>query len=333
MIISKTPLRCSFFGGGTDFHDYYENSKFGYGSVISTSLDMYVYITVNTNFDNKIRLCYSGNELVDHVDEVKHNIIREALKLVGIERGIEIFYSADIPLSGAGIGLASSSALAVGVLNALHAYKGEHVTPEQLAQEACYIEIDRLGQQIGVQDQYAVAYGGFKRYRFNQDGSVTVLPVICDKEVLRTLEGNLMLFFTGLTRDSRKILREQTQTITEKMAMLDGLVETVDRAYDQLVTEELDQWGVELDQAWTVKKKFAGGVSTPLIDDMYSKAKAAGALGGKILGAGGGGFLLVYVPKSKRFSVREALKDFRKVDFRFEPQGSHIIFADGTHIR
>ena len=333
MIISKTPLRCSFFGGGTDFRDYYENSKFGYGSVISTSLDMYVYITVNTNFDNKIRLCYSGNELVDHVDEVKHNIIREALKLVGIERGIEIFYSADIPLSGAGIGLASSSALAVGVLNALHAYKGEHVTPEQLAQEACYLEIERLGQQIGVQDQYAVAYGGFKRYRFNQDGSVTVLPVICDKEVLRTLEGNLMLFFTGLTRDSRKILSEQTQTIAEKMAMLDGLVETVDRAYDQLVTEQLDQWGVELDQAWTVKKKFAGGVSTPLIDDMYSKAKAAGALGGKILGAGGGGFLLVYVPESKRSSVREALKDFRKVDFRFEPQGSHIIFADGTHIR
>lgn len=333
MIISKTPLRCSFFGGGTDFHDYYENSKFGYGSVISTSLDIYVYITVNTNFDNKIRLCYSGNELVDRVDEVKHNIIREALKLVGIERGIEIFYSADIPLSGAGIGLASSSALAVGVLNALHAYKGEYVTPEQLAQEACYIEIERLGQQIGVQDQYAVAYGGFKRYRFNQDGSVTVLPVICDKEVLRTLEGNLMLFFTGLTRDSRKILSEQTQTIAEKMAMLDGLVETVDRVYNQLVTEKLDQWGVELDQAWTVKKKFASGVSTPLIDDMYSRAKAAGALGGKILGAGGGGFLLVYVPESKRASVREALKDFRKVDFRFEPQGSHIIFADGTHIR
>lgn len=333
MIISKTPLRCSFFGGGTDFHDYYENSKFGYGSVISTALNMYVYITVNSNFDNKIRLCYSGNELVDHVDQVKHNIIREALKLVGIESGIEIFYSADIPLSGAGIGLASSSALAVGVLNALHAYKGEHVAPEQLAREACHIEIDCLGQQIGIQDQYAVACGGFKRYRFNKDGSVTVMPVICTKEVLRTLEGNLMLFFTGLTRDSRKILSEQTQTIAEKMSMLDGLVETVDRAYDQLVPEKLDQWGIELDRAWAVKKKFAGGVSTPMIDEMYTRAKNAGALGGKILGAGGGGFLLLYVPENKHASVREALKNFREVAFRFEPQGSHIIFADKNQNR
>lgn len=328
MIISKTPLRCSFFGGGTDFHDYYENSKFGFGSTISTALDMYVYITVNKKFDDKIRLCYAGNELVDHVDEVKHNIIREAMKICGIEKGIEIFYSADIPLSGAGIGLASSSALAVGVLNALHAYKGDFVTAEQLAKEACHIEIDCLGQQIGIQDQYAVAFGGFKRYRFNKDSSVTVMPVICSKEVLETLQGNMMLFFTGLTRDSRKILSEQTQTITDKMAMLDGLVETVDRCYECLTMDKLDNWGVELDKAWQVKKRFASGVSNPMIDDMYEKAKNGGALGGKILGAGGGGFLLLYVPTDKRASVREALKDYREVPFNFEPQGTHIIFAD-----
>lgn len=333
MIISKTPLRCSFFGGGTDFHDYYENSRFGYGSTISTALNMHVYITVNSNFDHKIRLCYSGNEFVDHVDEVKHNIIREALKLLDIESGIEIFYSADIPLSGAGIGLASSSALAVGVLNALHAYKGEHTTPEQLAREACHIEIDCLGQQIGIQDQYAVAYGGFNRYRFNRDGSVTVMPVVCDRAVLETLEHNLMLFFTGLTRDSRKILSEQTQTIGEKMAMLDGLVQTVDRVYDYLTSDTLDQWGSELDRAWEVKKRFAGGISTPLIDEMYGRAKRAGALGGKILGAGGGGFLLMYVPGAKQTAVREALKEFREVGFRFEPQGSHIIFADENQVR
>lgn len=328
MIISKTPLRCSFFGGGTDFHDYYENSKFGYGSTISTALGMYVYITVNKKFDDKIRLCYAGNELVDHVDEVKHNIIREAMKICHIEKGIEIFYSADIPLSGAGIGLSSSSALAVGVLNALHAYNGEFVSAEQLAKEACHIEIDCLGQQIGIQDQYAVAFGGFKRYRFNKDSSVTVMPVTCSKEVIATLQDNLMLFFTGITRDSRKILSEQTQTIGDKMAMLDGLVETVDRCYNYLTMDKLDNWGIELDKAWQVKKKFASGVSNPEIDDMYEKAKGAGALGGKILGAGGGGFLLVYVPTDKRASVREALKDYKEIDFRFEPQGSHIIFAD-----
>lgn len=328
MIISKTPLRCSFFGGGTDFHGYYENSRFGYGATISTALDMYVYITVNKKFDNKIRLCYAGNELVDHVDEVKHNIIREALKMVGIESGIEIFYSADIPLSGAGIGLASSSALAVGVLNALYAYQGRHVSQDFLARQACKIEIEKLGQQIGIQDQYAVAFGGFNRYRFNRDSSVTVMPVICAKEVLEALQSRLMLFYTGLTRDSRQILSEQTKTIGDKRAMLDGLVETVDRVYEELTMNRLDRWGEELDRAWQVKKRFAAGVSNPMIDEMYAAAKGAGALGGKILGAGGGGFLLLYVPQERQSAVTAALKDYRRIDFRFEPQGSRIIFSD-----
>jgi len=328
MIISKTPLRCSFFGGGTDFHDYYENSRLGYGSVISTALDMHVYITVNRNFDGKIRLCYAGNELVDSVDQIKHNIIREAMKTAGIEKGIEIFYSADIPLSGAGVGLASSSALAVGVLNALHAFKGEYASAKQLAKEACHIEIDRLGQQIGVQDQYAVAHGGLKRYRFNRDGSVTVLPVVCKKDILGRLEKNLMLFFTGMTRDSRKILSEQTRKIYDKTAMLDSLVETVDRAHNELVSGNIDEWGNELDTSWRIKKEFAGGISNPLIDEMYSAAKHAGALGGKILGAGGGGFLLLYTPENRQAFVRNALKEFREVPFAFEPQGSRIIFSD-----
>lgn len=328
MIISKTPLRCSFFGGGTDFHDYYENSRYGYGSVISTALDMHVYITVNHNFDGKVRLCYAGNELVDHADQVRHNIIREALKIVGIEKGIEIFYSADIPLSGAGIGLASSSALAVGVLNALHAYKGEYVSAERLAKEACHIEIDCLGQQIGIQDQYAAAYGGFRRYRFNQNGSVTVMPVVCRKEILRRLEKNLMLFFTGLTRDSGQILSEQTQTISDKTAMLDSLVETVDRAHDALVSGNVGLWGEELDKSWQIKKKFAGGISNPLIDEMYTAARNAGALGGKILGAGGGGFLLLYTKQDRQEDVKTALKEFRQVPFALEPQGSRIVFSD-----
>lgn len=328
MIISKTPLRMSFFGGGTDFKSYYENSKFGYGSVISTALDMYVYITVNKRFDDKIRVIYYGNELVDHVDEVKHDIIRNALQMAEIERGIEIVYSADIPLSSAGIGLSSSSALAVGVMNALHAYKGERVTPEQLAKEACEIEIERIGQRIGVQDQYAVAYGGFRVYRFSADGSVCAEPVTCKTEYMHALKENLMLFYTGKGRDSRKILNEQSETIDQKMARLDQLVEAVDRNYQNLCEGKIDQWGIELDRAWEIKKTFAGGVSTPEIDEMYDSAKASGALGGKILGAGGGGFMLLYVPKKAQENVSKTLRDYRKVDFRFEPFGSRIIFMD-----
>lgn len=328
MIISKTPLRMSFFGGGTDFKTYYENSKFGYGSVISTALNMYVYITVNKRFDDKIRIVYSGNELVDTVDEVKHDIIRNALKLSGIDKGIEIVYSADIPMTGAGIGLASSSALAVGVMNALHAYKGERVSPEQLAREACQIEIDMVGQRIGIQDQFAVAYGGLRVYRFYSHGEVSAEPVICYKENLLKWKNNLLLFYTGKGRDSKKILDEQSETIAEKMARLDKLVEAVDRNYNYLVSGDIDKWGYELDEAWKIKKTFAGGVSNPEIDDMYERARKAGALGGKVLGAGGGGFMLLYVQEQYQSKVREALKEYREMDFRLESAGSQIIFTD-----
>lgn len=328
MIISKTPLRMSFFGGGTDFKSYFENSRFGYGSVISTALSMYVYITVNKRFDDNIRVVYHGNEMVERVGEIKHDIIRNALEITGIEKGIEIIYSADIPMSGAGVGLSSSSALAVGVINALHAYKRERVSPEQLAREACEIEIDRIGQRIGIQDQFAVAYGGFRFYRFFSDGEVSSEPVICKAEHLQKLKKNLMLFYTGSGRDSRKILSEQSESITQKMQRLDKLVEAAERNYGALCRGEVDQWGVELDKAWEIKKTFAGGVSTPEIDKMYDAAKGAGALGGKILGAGGGGFLLLYVPQEKQAAVEAALHGYRRIDFRFEPSGSRIIFED-----
>lgn len=329
MVISKTPLRASLFGGGTDFKDYWANSRMGYGTVLSAALDMHVYITVNQKFDDKIRVVYSGNELVDSVDEVKHNIIREALKITGISKGIEVIYMADIPLSGAGVGLASSSALAVGVLNALHAYKGEYVTPEILAKEACEIEINRLGQQIGIQDQYAVAYGGFHQYRFYPNGKVSVNPVIGEHNVVESVENNLLMFFTGQTRDSRQILKEQSSTIVDKSGMLDELVEITDRIYSEAFrADRIHMIGERLDYAWQIKKKFATGVSNEVIDGMYSKAKKAGALGGKVLGAGGGGFLLFYVPEENQDSVRDALKDYREVTFKIDPQGSNIIFSD-----
>ncbi len=328
MIISKTPLRASFFGGGTDFADYFRNSRFGYGSVISTALNMHVYITVNKRFDNKIRVVYTGNELVENAHEVKHNIIREALNITGIENGVEIVYMADLPMTDLGVGLASSSALAVGVLNALHVFKGEYVSPRDLAKEAVDIELNRLGQQIGVQDQYAVAYGGFNRYIFNADDTVSVTPVILSPENRETLLNNLLLFYTGNPRDSRAIFAEQKKTTQNKKEIYDSLVEATDRALEYLKKGDLDEWGYLLNETWLTKKKFASGVSNPLVDDMYEKATKAGALGGKILGAGGGGFMLLYVPISKQQDVRNALSDFKEIDFAMDMQGSRIIFSD-----
>lgn len=328
MIISKTPLRASFFGGGSDFEAYYSSSVLGYGSVLSAGLDMHVYITVNKKFDDKIRVVYNGNENVDCVDEIKHNIIREALKLVGISKGIEVIYMADIPMSSAGIGLASSSALAVGVLNALHAFKGEYVTPKQLAREACYIEIEKLGQRIGIQDQFAVAYGGLNRYRFMNDGTVSVIPGIVDVKTREKLSDNLMLFYTGNTRDSRKILSEQSESIEKKRKSLDDLVMTVDFVCEKLSHGEIDCVGAELDRTWKIKKQLASGITNPDIDEMYRLAQCSGAIGGKILGAGGGGFMLLYVPKNFQDSVRKGLKQYREVPFKIDYQGSRIIFAD-----
>ena len=328
MIISKTPLRASLFGGGSDFKAYYEKSSIGYGSVLSAALDMHVYITVNKKFDDKIRVVYSGNELVDNIDELKHNIIREALKLTGITKGIEVIYMADIPLSGAGIGLASSSALAVGALNALHAYKGEYVTPSKLAEEACHIEIDILGQRIGIQDQYAVANGGFNRYRFMNDGSVNVAPLITSDKSKKELYNNLMLFFTGNTRDSSKILSEQSNNIENKRKMLDDLVSTVDNVYNEINSGNIDFVGSELNRTWQIKKTLSSGISNENIDNMYNLARNAGALGGKVLGAGGGGFMLLYVKDNNKDNVRLALNDYREVPFSVDSEGSRIIFAD-----
>jgi len=328
MIVSKTPLRASLFGGGTDFHAYFRNSKYGYGSVISAAINMYIYIIVNKRFDDKIRLVYYGNELVDSVDEIKHNIIREALKITNITSGIEILYLADIPMTNLGLGLASSSALAVGVLNALHAYKGEKVTKEQLAKEAIDIEINRLHQQIGIQDQYAVSYGGFNRYIFNNDDTVLVKKIELLDGSLDKLFGNLMLFYTGKARDSKKIFEEQKETTKNKSEILDELVCMTNKVMEYLDNEKFDEIGKLFDKAWKIKKQFASGVSNEEIDKMYDLAMKSGAYGGKILGAGGGGFLLLYVPLKKQEMVKEALRDYLQVDFMIDYDGSKIVYKD-----
>jgi len=206
MIISRTPLRISFAGGGSDLEEYY---KTGCGAVVSTAIDKYVYITVNKKFDDMIRVSYSKTELVDNVNELEHNVIRESLKLLEIRKKIEVVYMGDIPLGSAGIGLGSSSGLAVGVLNALYAYKGLHASAQRLADDACKIEIDILGHPMGKQDQYISAYGGFNYIQFNKDGTVFVDPIICNTETKTLLHNKLMLFYTGLVRVSSTILGEQ----------------------------------------------------------------------------------------------------------------------------
>lgn len=328
MVISKTPLRASFFGGGSDFKDFYENTELGYGSTISTALDMYVYIMVNKRFDNKIRISYRIQELVDSVNEIEHNIVREAMKIAGIEKGVDIVYSADIPISTSGVGLASSSAMAVGVLNALYAYKGVRLSTEELAKYACEIEIERLKNPIGIQDQYAVSYGGLKKYRYYASGNVSISTIICNPLVRKTLENRLMLFYTGISRMSSVILSDQKKNIIDRMGVINQMVQMVDKAEDALQNNDLDNWGYMLDEAWYLKKQMSNQISNSMIDNMYNKAKAAGAYGGKVLGAGGGGFLLLYVPEDRQSLVKKTLKDYIQVDFRFEDEGSRIIFME-----
>lgn len=324
MIISRTPLRVSFIGGGSDLAVYYQRNP---GSVVSTAVNMYIYITVNKKFDDLIRVSYSKTEMVQSIDEIEHNIIREALKIVGIEKGVDIVYMGDIPLGSAGVGLGSSSSLAVGVLNALYAYKGKHVSAEYLAQKACEIEIDILQHPIGKQDQYAAAYGGFNFIQFNEDESVFVDPIICDRETRQKLNKKLLLFYTGITRISSSILEEQKASIGDNSKFLDAMVELSKVMRDGIIKHDLESIGHFLHESWEYKKKLATNITNGQINEYYEKARKAGAIGGKILGAGGGGFLLLYCDEAWQDNVRKALIDLKEVPFLFEPQGSKIIYV------
>ena len=326
MIISRTPLRVSFAGGGSDLAAYYKKRE--YGSVVGTAINKYIYITVNKKFDDLIRVSYSKTEMVESVEEIEHNIIREALKIVGIERGIDIVYMGDIPLGSAGIGLGSSSSLAVGVLNALYAYKGQHISAEMLAREACKIEIEILKNPIGKQDQYAAAYGGYNYIQFNKDESVYVDPIICLNGTKERLNKKLMLFFTGIERVSSDILGEQKERTPENIDYLDNIVSLSDQLRACLSKNDLENFGKILHEGWINKGNLASRISNTQIDEFYSKAREAGAIGGKILGAGGGGFLLLYCEEDKQDKVRNALYDLKESSFKFEPQGSKIIYVN-----
>jgi D-glycero-alpha-D-manno-heptose-7-phosphate kinase len=326
MIISRTPLRISFAGGGSDLAAFYHHEP---GAVVSTSIDQYIYITVNAKFDHQIRASYSVTEIVDSADDLKHELIREALKLTHVERGIEITSISDIPSQGTGLG--SSSTYTVGLLNALYAYTGRFAGAERLAREACQIEIERCGAPIGKQDQYIAAFGGLQFIQFNPDETVFVDPVICSPRTRQRLERRLLMLYTGRTRQTGDVLREQranTERDHARRGALRHMVALAHELRDALVQEHLDVFGEVLHEGWIRKRELAAGISDPQIDAWYERARAAGAQGGKILGAGGGGFLLLYAPEERHPAIREALPELRPTPVSFEPQGSKIIYVE-----
>jgi len=323
MIISKTPFRISFCGGGTDLKEYYSKRQ---GSVVSTAINKYMYVNVKDFFDrDKVFLKYSRTELVGNVDRIKHPIIREALKMTGVVRGVEISSMADIPSAS---GLGSSSAFAVGLLNALHAYLDRHKSPEELAREACKIEIELLKEPIGKQDQYISAYGGLRHIMFNHDDSVSPEIIVLPRQVKEELENNLLLFYTGITRKAKDILSEQKKNTKKKMEFLDRMMELSFELKDSLVKRDITRFGELLHKNWEYKKKLASKISSPLIDKYYRMALESGALGGKVLGAGGGGFMLFYCEQNRQNSVIRNLKALRHVPFRFENHGTRIVYRD-----
>ncbi len=323
MIASRTPLRVSFFGGGTDFRDYYKED---YGCVLSTAIDQYIYAMANGKFDGSIHLNYRKTEIVDSIDKIEHPTIREGLRLLGIERGIELSALADVPAHGTGLG--SSSSFIVGVLNALHAYCDKKASAETLAREACRIEIEKLGEPIGKQDQYIAAYGGFKLIKFNRDESVQIMPVRANRETLEELQSRLLFFYTGIGRKSSDVLTEQKSNISNKRDTLNKMRFLAEHMFNELNHNRFESFGELLDESWMLKKSLANGVSNNDIDRYYTAACEAGATGGKVLGAGGGGFLLFYCEKEKQPAVVRALRDLRQVHFRFVAQGSELIYQD-----
>jgi D-glycero-alpha-D-manno-heptose-7-phosphate kinase len=324
MIITQTPLRISFAGGGTDFHDYYRRSG---GCVLSTAIDKYIFVIVKERFDDRIRIGYSRTEMVDSVGEIEHELAREAMRKVGIERGIEISTMADIPSEGSGLG--SSSAVTVGLLHALYAYKGELVTPDQLAREACEIEIDILGKPIGKQDQYIAAYGGLRLIEFQSDDSVSVQSVPLNDERRRRFGESLLLFYTGVTRKADNILAEQKNNIESRLDTLDLLRAQTREIHEALTNgfpEGMNRVGRILDAGWHHKRRLTDKISNADIDALYERALDAGATGGKIAGAGGGGFLLLFCPPDRQSAVRQALVHLKELPFALERDGTKVIF-------
>jgi len=323
MIISRTPFRVSFAGGGSDLQAFYQHEP---GMVLSTSIDKYMFISLHPYFHpDQTLLKYSKTELVERVVDIKHPILREALAMYGLS-GIDISSTADIP---SGTGLGSSSTFTVGLLHALSAYTGAYASKEYLGSKACDIEIGRLGEPIGKQDQYAAAYGGLNFITFHPDGQVSVERIVLQPDRFNELQDNLLMFYTGGTRSASGILKEQSANTTaheDKRNNLRKMTALARELRVELEQNNIDAMGDILHRSWVYKKELASGISSSKIDLWYEKALQAGASGGKLLGAGGGGFLLFYVPAQKREAVRAALSELRELMFRFDQAGSAIVY-------
>jgi len=320
MIISQTPLRVSFAGGGVDFPDFYKREE---GFVVSSAINKYVFVIATRRYDDKIYVNYSQKEIVNNVSEVKHDLVRSAMEITGVKQGIEITMLSDVPSEGSGLG--SSSSFAVGLLNVLYMYQGVQVSAKRLAEEACKIELEICGKPIGKQDQYIAAFGGVHAFKFLKSGEVEVDPLSLPRKCLRDLSDRLFLFFTNLTRSSDIILSEQNKRMDlnfEHLKVIKSLAIEVDQA---LRLGNLDVVGKALRDSWAIKKQLATSISNQKIDDMHTLAMSAGAVGAKICGAGGGGFLLVYCPASARESLLNIMADYREMPFSIEPFGSKII--------
>jgi D-glycero-alpha-D-manno-heptose-7-phosphate kinase len=324
MIITRTPFRVSFVGGGSDLPCFFRRQE---GCVVSASISKHMYISVHRYFESRqFYLKYSQVELVDSLGEIRHPIIREAARLVDVGPGIELTSTADVP---AGTGLGSSSSFAVGVLHALYAYRGILVSKERLAREASEIEIEKLQEPIGKQDQYSAAFGGLNFIRFHSDDRVSVEPILLDRATREHLESNLLMFYLGGTRPSGSVLREQCGNMLQQshFDVVVRMTELAQQFRDLMWQKKCDELGPLLHQAWSLKRSLASGITNGRIDGFYSRALKAGALGGKLLGAGGSGFLLLYCHREKQAGVCAELAELKPFPLRFDMQGTRLIYV------
>ncbi|ABD57161.1 GHMP kinase [Jannaschia sp. CCS1] len=326
MIITQTPYRVSFAGGGTDLPAFYEHEP---GAVLSVGVQQHMYVTVSPRFDKTTRVAYTRVEIADGIDKIDHTIAREALRMTGLGDHLEITTVGDVP---AGTGMGSSSSLAVGLLNALYAYKGQVTSPGALAEKSCEIEIDILGKPIGRQDQYAAAYGGVNYIRFNPDHSVDVEPVPTAPEFLDQLEKHIILLYTEGQRDADTILKKQSEGSADKMSVLRQMRDLAGELRTTMGGQgNLEDFGRILNEGWELKRSLGFGISNQGVDDWYQAARANGAMGGKLLGAGGGGFLLVMAPPDRHEAIREAVGRPREIPFRIDRRGSRVIYISDRY--
>lgn len=321
MIITQTPLRIGLVGGGTDLPDYYREHG---GRVLNCAIDKYIFVIVKQRFDDDIYVNYSKKEIVSRVEELEHELVREALYMTGVRKGVEITMLADIPSAGSGLG--SSSSVTVGLLHALWAYQGHNPSATELAESACTIEIDRCGKRIGRQDQYIAALGGVRDIRFGPGERVVADEVNLPNGSRRALEDQVMLFYTGVTRSATAILTEQSGNVSTSREGFDALRDLAGMAADRLRTGDIDALGEALRESWAVKRKLASGITNQSIDDLIDRALDGGASGAKITGAGGGGFLLVICPPEHQRSVRQNLSGLRELPVKLDRYGSRVVF-------